>query len=114
MTKVWRQGDVVIREIDEGEYERLKRWRLSKAETKDIVIKSETGNPHILHTSVAQEVLVRANDDILEEGAIATQQPILVEHPQHGSFTLPSGKYLIYRVREANIGLFGNGTRVLD
>jgi hypothetical protein len=114
MVKVWRQGDIVIREIDEEEYERLKRWRLSKAETKDIVIKSETGNPHILHTSVAQEVLVRANDGILEEGAVASEQPILVEHPQHGSFTLPSGKYLIYRVREASIGLFGNGTRVFD
>ena len=114
MTKVWRQGDIVIREIDEEEYNELKRWRLSKAETKDIVIKSETGNPHILHTSVAQEVLVRANDGVLEEGTIVTQQPILVEHPQHGSFTLPSGKYLIYRVREASIGLFGNGARVLD
>ena len=114
MVKVWRQGDIVIREIDEEEYERLKRWRLSKAETKDIVIKSETGNPHILHTSIAQEVLVRANDGVFEEGAVASEQPILVEHPQHGSFTLPSGKYLIYTVREANIGLFGNGARVLD
>jgi hypothetical protein len=113
MTKVWRQGDVVIREIDEEEYERLKRWRLSKAETKDIVIKSETGNPHILHTSVAQELsMAKDNNTIML--AVASQQPILVEHPQHGSFTLPEGRYLIYTVREARRGLFGDGRGALD
>ena len=116
MAKIWRQGDVVIREISEEEYEHVKRWR-GQSEVKDVVIKSETGNPHILHTSVAQELIVDKEQDI-PVFAVATQQPILVEHPQHGSFTLPEGKYLVYTVREARRGLFGNARgdvrRVLD
>jgi hypothetical protein len=114
MAKVWRQGDVVIREVSEEEYNELKRWRLSQqSELKDVVIKSETGNPHILHTSVAQELLTTGEENT-PVFATASQQPILVEHPQHGSFTLPEGKYLIYTVREARRGLFGDVRRVLD
>jgi hypothetical protein len=109
MVKVWRQGDIVFVKLDQ---ESPNYFAGEGRKGENIVIKSETGNPHIIHTAEAEQVVVHSFGNEFRDAFVESSKPILVEHPEHGKFTLPSGIYRIYRIREADeIGGLYSGTR---
>ena len=82
MARVYRQGDVIFKEID-----KIPSW--AKKTGNILVIESESGNNHVLEASV------------YDDGRyVEVDKPSVVKHPQHRQLTLPVGKYLVYRVRD--------------
>ena len=87
LARVYRQGDVIFKEIDE-----VPSWANKTGDR--LVIESESGNSHVL------EALVYDDGRYVE-----VDKPSVVKHPQHRQLTLPVGKYMVYRVRD----YYGNG-----
>jgi len=87
MARVYRQGDVIFKEIDS-----LPNWANKTGDR--LVIESESGNSHVLEATV------------YDDGRyVEVDKPSAVQHPQHRQLTLPIGKYMVYRVRD----YYGNG-----
>jgi len=82
LARVYRQGDVIFKEIDE-----VPSWADKTGDR--LVIESESGNSHVL------EALVFDDGRYVE-----VDKPSVVKHPQHRQLTLPVGKYMVYRVRD--------------
>jgi len=82
MARVYRQGDVIFKEIDE-----VPSW--AEKTGNRLVIEGETGNSHVL------EAIVYVDGRYVE-----VDKPSAVMHPQHRQLTLPIGKYVVYRVRD--------------
>jgi hypothetical protein len=102
--RVWRQGDVVVREIVEEP-----RGRMNQIE--ELVIKSETGKPHVVRAELIYELETREPSFMIE----GIHEDIVLEHPEHGVMTIPKGKYLVTTVREATDNSFSvRPRRALD
>ncbi|MDA4112223.1 MAG: hypothetical protein OK439_06755 [Thaumarchaeota archaeon] len=86
--KVYRQGDVLVRETEiDGS---LKR-ELSSSEKQELVISGETGHNHSIRGHYRQSDGLTLL--LLDEASQMT-------HPQHATLDLPSGLYEVYRTRE--------------
>jgi len=82
MARIYRQGDVILKEIDEIRGEK----------TDDaLVIQSETGHPHVLKAPVFRR---------WGQTQVLLEEPTQIQHPQHRPITLPAGKYQVYTVRD--------------
>lgn len=90
MARIWRQGDVTIREVSEIPNNAL------HLKSNKIRIASETGNPHVLRATQVfetKDLEPTQRYALLEEDAAMT-------HPQHASLHLSPGIYLITTVRD--------------
>ena len=102
--KVWRQGDVIVRELDEV-------FDPPVNKINELVIKSETGKPHVVHAELLYELKFRDNAYVIE----SANSDIVLEHPEHGVMRIPRGKYLLTTVREATDNSFSvRPRRALD
>jgi hypothetical protein len=103
MSKIWRQGDVVVSEVSEVPENAV------CSDLSEIRIVSETGNPHVLRAAQIFET----RDDRGNLGA--QQQYVLLEeetamtHPQHAELRIPPGVYRIATVRD-----YAPARRLLD
>jgi hypothetical protein len=92
--RVWRQGDIIIRELTETPSNDELRDFTAKSE---YVIASETGKPHRI---IAKQILV--NEYMPErQYIISPSEEVVVTHPEHGKMVIPKGIYMVTRVREA-------------
>jgi hypothetical protein len=102
--RVWRQGDVVVREFDEV-------FDPPVNKIDQLVIKSETGKPHVVHAEQIYALKFRDDAYIIE----SANSDIVLEHPEHGVMNIPKGKYLVTTVREATDNSFSvRPRRALD
>jgi hypothetical protein len=94
MARVWRQGDVIVREVSEIPKNAVRR------ETNEIRIASETGNPHSLRATQVFETRDRGRSLQSSEQFALLEEPALMTHPQHPSLQLPIGIYRITTMRD--------------
>jgi len=88
MVRVWRQGDVVIREISPDGAD-------TYDEVHDVLeVKSETGHPHTLKGTVYGRVTSWGG------ATVELTEPTPILHPQHATITLPSGTFQVRTVRD--------------
>ncbi|MEM2233748.1 MAG: hypothetical protein QXP81_09455 [Nitrososphaerota archaeon] len=87
MARVFRQGDVIVREVQQ--------WNLPRYATSltEVVIEGETGNAHRLvgkyeAMAFGSTIYVRAAEECV------------LEHPEHAPVRIPPGTYVLHRVRE--------------
>lgn len=83
MARVWRQGDLVLKEIDykpNGE-----------PDAEKYELKSETGHAHEIDAKVYRS---------WSGSTLVLEKPSEVRHPKHTTFVLPSGAYRAYNVRD--------------
>lgn len=103
MARIWRQGDVIVREVSEIPKNAM------PLQSSEIKIASETGNPHVLRATQVFET------KDLKRGLQPRQRYALLEeetfmtHPQHASLLLSPGIYLITTVRD-----YAPARRLLD
>jgi hypothetical protein len=103
MSKIWRQGDVVVSEVSGVPANAV------RADSSEIRIASETGNPHVLRAAQ----IFKTRDGRRNLGA--QQQYVLLEeetamtHPQHAELRIPPGVYRITTVRD-----YAPARRLLD
>lgn len=90
MTRIWRQGDVTVREVSKIPANAL------CSKSSEIRIASETGNPHILR---AAQVFETKELESLQRYALLEEETAMT-HPQHPSLHLSRGIYLITTVRD--------------
>ena len=88
--RVYRQGDVILREVSPRDYEYYNERFQEEGKRKDVVIKGETGHSHII-----PNVLV-LNDRL---AVIKVDKPTQILHEEHKPVTLGVGIYVIDRVR---------------
>jgi hypothetical protein len=116
MSRVWRQGDVVFRElVDKEAAEAVKKG--GKAEWKVLSLHSENGHPHTVECFVFEKdqkgetntiptlgSLFEAEENTLQlirsDGAalIRTTGPTKVKHAEHAALTLPEGVFSVRHV----------------
>ena len=102
--RVYRQGDVVVREITEEPH-------AQKTKINELVIKSETGKPHVVRAEQIYALETREPSYLIENEG----KDIILEHPEHGVMVIPKGKYLLTTVREATSNEFSvRPRRALD
>jgi len=87
--KVYRQGDVILRETFIGE---PLTQELRKREVKTLEISGETGHKHSIKGHVGREVGSRT--------LLLLETPEKMTHPQHATLDIPEGAYEVYRTRE--------------
>ncbi len=106
MVRIWRQGDVIVREVSEIPSNTV------RSETDEIRISSETGHAHVLKGG---RVFVSKN---LRDSQLLGQQqqhyvilegPSQMAHPQHGALQLSRGMYRVTTVRD-----YAPARRLLD
>jgi len=85
MARVYRQGDVIFKEVDG-----IPRWAEKVGDR--LVVEGETGNDHVLEGVTVY--------DGGREMYVELDRSAVVMHPQHKQLTLPAGKYMVYRVRD--------------
>jgi hypothetical protein len=103
MVKIWRQGDVVVREISE-----IPRG-VVLAETTEIRIASETGNPHVLRAVQVFETKDARGTRSMREQYVLLDEASTMTHPQHAPLQLSPGMYEIKTVRD-----YAPARRLLD
>ena len=81
--KVFRQGDVVIREasIPKG----------ARFSGNEVRIASETGNAHVLPGKVFKSG---------SQQYVVLEEPTQIVHPQHQAITIPAGSYSVRTVND--------------
>ena len=102
MVKIWRQGDVIVRQVSEVPKQ------VVEAATNEIRIASETGNPHVLKAS---KVYVPANVRGVQnrQQYVVLEEPTSMTHPQHAALDLLPGVYQVSTVRD-----YAPSARLLD
>jgi hypothetical protein len=96
MTNIWRQGDVIVREVSEIPED------ATPSESNEVRISSETGHSHTL---LATKVFVskdqkRGLGQQLLQYIVVLDEPKEMVHPQHAPLELSPGRYLITTVRD--------------
>lgn len=94
MVRIWRQGDVIVREVSEIPS------NATRSETDEIRIASETGNAHVLKGG---KVFVSENprgSQLEQQQYILLDEPTAMAHPQHTALQLSAGMYHITTVRD--------------
>ena len=89
--KIYRQGDVLIRRIDE-----LPAQKLTKRESGILAYGEVTGHCHKVETAEAAEVLEVGNDLFLRVGP----KGVRIVHDEHNPISLEPGNYSIEIQRE--------------
>lgn len=92
MSRIWRQGDVVVRELTQLPE------NASQSESNEIRIASESGNPHVLRGKH-----VFSNNDPRGSSRVqyvVLEEPTSMTHPQHAPLQLLPGTYLVTTVRD--------------
>ncbi len=89
MRRVIRQGDVILRELEE---EGGSRTGFHEADR--IEIGGETGNTHVIRP-ISGKVLF--ND---ETGVVVVTEKAEIVHPEHRRIVIPRGRWLLTRVRQ--------------
>jgi hypothetical protein len=87
MVRIWRQGDVIVREVSEIPKNAV------RSETDEIRVASETGNSHVLRGG---KVFVSSE----QQRYILLEAPASMVHPQHAALQLSQGLYHITTVRD--------------
>ena len=103
MVRFWRQGDVVVREIAE-----IPRGAVL-AETTEVRIASETGNPHVLRAVQVFETREARGSQQRRERYVLLDEVSTMTHPQHAPLQLSPGMYEITTVRD-----YAPARRLLD
>lgn len=87
--KVYRQGDVIVREtfVEEAEKRELK-----KSDVKTLELSGETGHKHSISGHVKNGSYGRT--------LLLLEAPDKMTHPQHATLEIPEGVYEVYRTRE--------------
>lgn len=83
MVRVWRQGDLVLKETDykpNGE-----------PDAEKYELKSETGHAHEIDAKVYRS---------WNSSMLVLEKPAEVRHSEHATLVLPSGTYRAYNVRD--------------
>jgi hypothetical protein len=103
MVRIWRQGDVVVREASEIPKEAV------LADATEIRIASETGNPHVLKAMQVFEM--KDSKGSLQSGQrfALLEETSAMTHPQHAPLRLSAGLYEITTVRD-----YAPARRLLD
>ena len=95
MVRIWRQGDVIVREVSEIPSNTV------RSETDEIKISSETGHAHVLKGG---RVFVGKNprDSQLlgQQQYIILEEPSQMVHPEHAALQLSRGMYRVTTVRD--------------
>ena len=99
MSRIWRQGDVVVSEISKIPS------GAAPLETKEIRIAIETGNPHVLK---ARQLFVVKDHGATEQYALLDQETRMT-HPEHDALLLSPGIYRVTTVRD-----YAPARRLLD
>lgn len=94
MSRIWRQGDVIIREVSEIPSNAI------YLESKEIRIASETGNPHVLRAAQVFETRDSTRNLQHREQYVLLEEASEMTHPQHASLRLSPGFYLVTTVRD--------------
>jgi hypothetical protein len=103
MTRIWRQGDVIVCEVSEIPQNAI------LIESREIRIASETGNPHVLRAAQVFETRdPRGNLESREQYALLEEETAMT-HPQHAELRIPPGVYRIMTVRD-----YAPARRLLD
>jgi len=89
MRKIIRQGDIILREINEREISTSTLKEVPKVE-----LSGETGNKHVI-----RPLSGRIMHDRLANVIVVTEEAEIV-HPEHRRLTIPKGRWLIDRVRQ--------------
>jgi hypothetical protein len=92
MVRIWRQGDVIIREVSEIPRD------AQISESNVVKISSETGNSHVLKASRVFTTLYRNRSMQLQY--VLLDEPSIMTHPQHPTLHLSAGTYSITTVRD--------------
>ena len=103
MVRIWRQGDVVVREIAE-----IPRGAVL-AETTEVRIASETGNPHVLSPVQVFETQDARSSQQRGECYVLLDEASTMTHPEHAPLQLLPGMYEITTVRD-----YAPARRLLD
>jgi hypothetical protein len=105
MVRIWRQGDVVVREISEIPKEAV------LSDKTEIRIASETGNPHVLRAVQVFETKenVRGTTQSRQRYALLEDEVSTMTHPQHAPLQLSAGIYQITTIRD-----YAPARRLLD
>jgi hypothetical protein len=104
MARIWRQGDVIVREVSEipSGYVRSK--------TDEIRISSETGHSHVLKGGrVFMSKSPRDPQLIGQQQYVILEETSQMVHPQHAALQLSPGMYRVTTVRD-----YAPARRLLD
>ncbi|MCL5252908.1 MAG: hypothetical protein M1351_02310 [Candidatus Thermoplasmatota archaeon] len=91
--KVYRQGDVLLREID-GKIDEVPRWGFEDKGMATLRIGGETGKVHEIQGHLFE------NPHRKDEQVIVLDATALLKHEEHGAMEIPAGTYQVSRVRE--------------
>ena len=103
MSKIWRQGDVIVSEVSEIPENAV------RADSNEIRIASETGNPHVLRAAqIFKTRDAKGNLEAQLQYALLEEETSMT-HPQHALLRLSPGVYRITTVRD-----YAPARRLLD
>jgi hypothetical protein len=94
MSRIWRQGDVIVREVSEIPENAVRN------ESNEIRIASETGNPHVLRGVQVFETREPSGNLVARQQYALLEEETVMTHPQHASLRLAPGVYHITTVRD--------------
>ena len=94
MSRIWRQGDVIVHEIADIPENAV------RADSREIRIASETGNPHVLRAAqIFKTTDAKGNLEAQQQYALLEEETAMT-HPQHAELRLPPCMYRITTVRD--------------
>ena len=105
MSRVWSQGDITIRAIDDTRAVDVEELR--KAPITELKLSGETGKTHSLIGRVITHQPGWHNP--AQTSYVLLEKPTSIEHPEHGKMQLDSGLYEVTRQREWTGGRIGIG-----
>jgi len=97
MRKIYRQGDVLVREVSTKEFNRQRGAELANEEGRIILARGEaTGHSHSIDARVGR---------LFEDSRpgicyLLLDESGLLEHQEHSPISLPKGVYEVIRQRE--------------
>jgi len=87
---MWRQGDVLIEEVDS--------IPTDAAERKDLVLAEGTATGHQHRIEEAKDVRLFEREGTLYLDVFGAN--VMIVHPEHGPIALKRGRYRVWRQRE--------------
>ena len=86
MIKIYRQGDVLLREVKTVPADAL----IAKQENRIVLAYGEvTGHAHAIHDLDAVDVFVKTDGTMY----LSVKTETTLNHEEHGTITLPTGNY---------------------
>lgn len=99
--KLYRQGDVLIVELDNKEFKNIPDWKDARENGRVILAHGEvTGHAHVVHgTDVEFQETIGADQQASRILNVMGRDAEL-KHDEHATITIPVGRYKVVRQRE--------------